>query len=180
MGTASCPERDRIGRSGGPTCFSSASAGPRCTSSIGLLMPKSWSSPSACFKASTCLSDFAAAHDADHCTVDRALAFDLEPGHSASKDGSMRDPCQSKWSSGKWSQLWSRHQKLWSRPLKPGTRRFRAPVLSSMLGWSMADSNRRPLACQAGAERFWRVQRLILRLTGRTLYASRVRVVSGD
>jgi hypothetical protein len=66
----------------------------------------------------------------------------------------MRDPCQSKWSSGKWSQLWSRHQKLWSRPLKPGTRRFRAPVLSSILGWSIGDSNPGPLACQARAGPF--------------------------
>ncbi len=66
----------------------------------------------------------------------------------------MRDPCQSKWSSGKWSQLWSRHEKLWSRPLKPGTRRFRVPILRSGNRWSMADSNRRPLACQASASTF--------------------------
>jgi hypothetical protein len=49
----------------------------------------------------------------------------------------------------------------------------------SELCWSIGDSNPDPLPARQGRNAFWRVQRLILRLTGSTLYASRVRVLSG-
>ena len=71
----------------------------------------------------------------------------------------------------KWS-VW------WSNGRNPGTHHLGVPNLSSPHWWSMADSNRRPLACQARAAASFRVQCGILVIAPDPLCAALVRRVS--